>query len=218
VATTTAHCIPTAGWVERLVAADLEQIVAMGGTIENDAAAGAKGRAIYLLRYAPFAPPAFAGEVRELAADNALYRRSDLSRHGDLLERGFWEPSFHDRFRAEGLHLALNPDLRVVHRNRYTARQFIGQRFAHGREFGLTRASGRSFVQRLALLLVVPAAFPLILSRILRRALVKPELRRQPIAAWLWLLVFLLAWVAGEGFGYLGSLRERKNHQPESSR
>jgi hypothetical protein len=207
VGTTTAHCIPAADWVDALLAADLGQTAVLAGTIENDPEADAKGRAIFLQRYAVFAPPQAKREVHNPAADNALYRRSDLLRHRDLLERGFWEPSFHDRFRAEGLHLALDPSLRVVHRNRYSARQYMGQRLAHGREFGLARASSRPLPQRLLLVLLAPAVFPLVLSRILRRALGKPALRKQLANAWFWLPVFLLAWVVGEASGYLLSLR-----------
>jgi hypothetical protein len=207
VGTTTAHCIPAADWVDALLAADLGQTAVLGGTIENDPEADAKGRAIFLQRYAVFAPPQAKRGVHNPAADNALYRRSDLLRHRDLLQRGFWEPSFHDRFRAEGLHLALDPSLRVVHRNRYSARQYMGQRLAHGREFGLARASSRPLPQRLLLVLLAPAVFPLLLSRILRRALGKPALRKQLATAWFWLPVFLLAWVVGEASGYLASLR-----------
>ncbi len=207
VGTTTAHCIPAADWVDALLAADLGQTAVLAGTIENDPEADAKGRAIFLQRYAVFAPPQAKREVHNPAADNALYRRSDLLRHRDLLQRGFWEPSFHDRFRAEGLHLALDPSLRVVHRNRYSARQYMGQRLAHGREFGLARASSRPLPQRLLLVLLAPGVFPLVLSRILRRALGKPALRKQLATAWFWLPVFLLAWVVGEALGYLASLK-----------
>jgi len=207
IGTTTAHCIPAADWVDALLAADLGQTAVLAGTIENDPEADAKGRAIFLQRYAVFAPPQAKREVHNPAADNALYRRSDLLRHRDLLQRGFWEPSFHDRFRAEGLHLVLDPSLRVVHRNRYSARQYMGQRLAHGREFGLARASSRPLPQRLLLVLLAPGVFPLVLSRILRRALGKPALRKQLATAWFWLPVFLLAWVVGEASGYLASLR-----------
>jgi len=209
VGTTTAHCIPAADWVDALLAADLGQTAVLAGTIENDPEADAKGRAIFLQRYAVFAPPQAKREVHNPAADNALYRRSDLLRHRDLLQRGFWEPSFHDRFRAEGLHLALDPSLRVVHRNRYSARQYMGQRRAHGREFGLTRASTRSLPKRLLLVLFAPGIFPMVLGRIVRLALGKPALRKQLAAAWFWLPLFLLAWTAGEASGYLASLRPR---------
>ncbi len=209
VGTTTAHCIPAADWVDALLAADLEQAVVLGGIIENDPAADAKSRAIFLQRYAGFAPPQQRHEVHDPAADNALYRRSDLLRYPKLLQRGFWEPSFHTKFRAEGSHFELDPGLRVMHRNRYTALQYMRQRLAHGREFGFTRASKRSLTHRLLLLILSPAVFPLILSRILRRALRNPALRRQPAAAWCWLPLFILAWAAGETSGYLASLGPR---------
>jgi hypothetical protein len=209
VGTTTAHCIPAADWVDALLAADFAGTAVLAGTIENDPTADAKGRAIFLQRYAAFAPPQEKHEVHDPAADNALYRRTDLLRHRDLLQRGFWEPSFHNRFRAEGLRLALDPSLQVIHRNRYTARQYMGQRLAHGREFGFTRASARPLPQRLALVLLAPGVFPLMLSRIVRRALGKAALRKQLATSWFWLLLFLLAWVAGEASGYLASLRPR---------
>src|SRR4051794_37911244 len=74
ICTTTAHCVPTPDWVNALLAVDLEHIVAAGGTIENDPDSNAIGRAIFLQRYAAFAPPQARREVHDLAADNALYR------------------------------------------------------------------------------------------------------------------------------------------------
>ena len=208
VATTTAHCIPAAGWVEALITADLDN-AALGGTIENDPNADARARAIFLLRYSAFAPPEAKREVRDLAADNAVYRRSDLLRHQDLLKRGFWEPSFHSRFRDEGIRLALDPTLQVIHRNRYSAREFIVQRYAHGHEFGLTRARTQSFLRRLLLVFLAPGIFPVLINRIVRASRQKPQLRKQLNSAWIWLAVFTLAWAAGETSGYVASLRYR---------
>jgi hypothetical protein len=208
VATTTAQCIPTQGWVEALIAADLDN-AAYGGIIENDANADAKARAIFLLRYSAFAPPETKRDVRELAADNALYRRSDLLRHKDLLQWGFWEPSFHSRFHAEGIRLILDPTLRVVHRNRYSAREFIAQRFAHGREFGLTRARKQPLMQSLLLVLLAPCIFAVLINRIVSASRRKSELGKQLKGAWLWLAVFTLAWTIGETFGYTTSIRDR---------
>jgi hypothetical protein len=206
VATTTAHCIPAAAWVEALIAADLDN-AALGGTIENDPNADAKARAIFLLRYSAYAPPEVKRDVRELAADNAVYRRSDLLRHRDLLQLGFWEPSFHNRFHGEGIRLALDPTLQVIHRNHYSAREFIAQRFAHGKEFGLTRARAQRLLQRLLLVLLAPGIFPVLISRIVRASRRKPELRKQFKSAWIWLAVFTVAWAAGETSGYVTSLQ-----------
>ena len=209
VATTTAHCVPTADWVDRLIAADIDN-TAVGGVIENDANADAKARAVFLLRYAAFAPPETKRYVPELAADNAIYRRSDLLRHEDLLRFGFWEPSFHKRFRAEGIRLLLDPALRVIHRNRYTAREFIAQRFVHGKEFGLSRGREQSLARRLLLIFLAPGIFPVLMYRRVTGSCQKPELRKQLKGAWVWLAIFTLAWAAGETCGYFTSLKDRR--------
>jgi len=208
VATTTAHCIPGPDWVKALIAANLDN-GALGGTIENEPTADSKARAIFLLRYSAFAPPEAKREVRELAADNAVYRRSDLLRHKDVLQWGFWEPSFHSRFRDEGLRLTLDPTLQVIHHNRYSAPEFIAQRFTHGLEFGLARARTRSLRQKLLLLVLAPGIFPVLMNRIMRTSRQKPELRKQLKNAWIWLAVFTLVWAAGETSGYIASLRYR---------
>jgi hypothetical protein len=179
----------------------------LGGTIANDATTDAKAQTIHLLRYAPYAPPEVKHKVQELAADNAVYRRSDLLRHQDLLQLGFWEPAFHHRFRAEGICLELDPGLQVVHRNRYSTRQFIAQRLAHGREFGLTRARARPVLHRILLALMAPGIVLVLLGRILLTARRKPDLRKQLAVAWFYLPVFVAAWVWGEMCGYLVSLR-----------
>jgi hypothetical protein len=209
VATTTANCVPTADWVEKLESADLENVVGIGGSIENEPGSNAKARAIFLLRYASFAPPQVPREVQEVAADNALYRRADLMRHEDLLEDGFWEPSFHARFRAEGLRLAFNPSLRVVHRNRYTAGQFVSQRLAHGREFGLTRALSLPLSKRFVLTLLVAGAPLIMLLRITAAIRNKPDIRQDLPKVSFWLIVFLLSWTLGEANGYVASLRRQ---------
>lgn len=208
VATTTAHCIPAADWVERLAAAELDgETVGVGGTIGNAPDSDAMGWAAYLLRYAAFAPPRpAASEVHEIAADNALYRRQDILRHGDLLAQGFWEPSFHARFRAEGLRLSFDPGLRTLHRNRYTAAQFARQRLAHGREFGLARAGLLQWPKRLLLTLASPGVPLVLLRRIFRATRGRPGFGEQLPRASPWLLAFLLSWSAGEARGYAASL------------
>jgi hypothetical protein len=209
VALTTAHCIPDENWLPGLLQADLQAVVGIGGVIENHPDSDAKGWAIFLLRYVAFAPPQEARRVAEIAADNAAYRRAEILRHEDLLRGGFWEPSFHARFRADGLALALDPRLRVLHRNRYGARQFFGQRYAHGREFGLARASGLPRFKRWLLLALSPLLPLVFLRKILAAAIRLPRHRRQVPRAMPWLLFFLLGWGLGEARGYLESIGRR---------
>jgi hypothetical protein len=206
VATTTAHCIPEADWVERLASANLKEVVGVGGTIGNASQSDAKGWAILMLRYSAFSLPQAPREVNEIAADNALYRRRDILRHADLLARGFWEPSFHARFRAEGLRLCLDPALRVTHRNRYTAAQFAIQRLAHGYEFGFSRGSALPMSKRLRLTLLSPGVPVVLLRRIMAAIRDKPVVHARLPRAFFWLTAFLLSWSAGEAIGYIATL------------
>ncbi|NNM20030.1 MAG: hypothetical protein HKO55_01985 [Gammaproteobacteria bacterium] len=205
VALGTAHCIPSERWVQQLLAADMTSFPGIGGVIGNDSASTARDWAVYLLRYISFAPPRQRSEVAEIAADNALYRRADIMAQADLLEKGFWEPSFHARFRDAGHKLLLDPDLQVVHRNRYSTRQFFGQRLFHGREFGMERAGSLSSSKRLLLIALSPFLPLLFLSKIVLAVLGKGSFRLRLLVALPWLLLFLLAWGIGEARGYISA-------------
>ena len=206
VAITTAHCIPDEHWLQCLLQADLQGVAGIGGVIENHPDSDAKGWAIFFLRYVAYAPPQAARQVEEIAADNAVYRRADILQHRDLLQQGFWEPSFHARFRAAGLALALEPRLRVIHHNRYGARQFFGQRFAHGREFGLARAARLSWFKRVLLIALSPLLPLVFLRKIVAAAKGQPQYRSQLRRAFPWLLFFLCGWGLGEARGYMESM------------
>ncbi|MFZ5610039.1 MAG: glycosyltransferase [Pseudomonadota bacterium] len=211
VALTTAHCLPAADWVERLKAAQDGPWAGVGGTIEVEAQAGALGKAIHLLRYLRFAPPQEARDVADIAADNALYRRAAVLRHDDLLHDGFWEPAFHRRFLAAGQRLRLDPTLRMHLRNRYGARQFIAQRFAHGQAFGRERMAAFPFARRLAYLALSPALPLIVLVKLAALALRRGDRARQLLHALPWLMVFVLAWTLGEASGYAAGLGTEKS-------
>jgi hypothetical protein len=205
VAVNTAHCIPAAGWVDRLISTDLTSTPGIGGVIVNDKASDARGWAIYLLRYISFSPPQEAGQRAEIAADNAIYRRKDILQHPDLLEAGFWEPSFHARFHATGMVLQFDPELRVVHRNQYTTRQFFFQRLAHGRQFGRVRARQVSASKKILLITLSPLLPLLFLAKIVNAVVRQGCYKLKLMEAFPWLLIFLLAWGLGEAQGYLSA-------------
>lgn len=206
VALLSAHCVPTPDWVGKLLDVDLHTYVGVGGAIGLDPNCSALHRAIYLLRYLRFAPPFPARSVDDIAADNAVYRRSALLAHPDLLAQGFWEPSFHRRFRRAGLRLFLDPRLRVDYRGRETAAAFARQRFEHGCEYGASRAAGRSLLQRLGFVAVSPLAPLAIFGRIVLGSTRRIEYAASLIAALPWLAWFLGAWSSGEARGYIKAL------------
>lgn len=209
VAVTTAHCVPRGDWLARVRGADLAGNAGVGGVFENAPDSDAKGWAIFLLRYLPYAPPQAARAAREIAADNAVYRRDLIVGEEALLAEGFWEPEFHARWRRAGLALALDPSIVVVHANRYGAREFFAQRLAHGRQFGLAR--GRTIgAARRALLLALSPLLPLVFLRKIAAAALRHPLHRSRLLASLpWLGFFLVAWGLGEARGYLASLSGR---------
>lgn len=205
VALGTAHCIPAADWVDQLIASDMTSLPGIGGTIENAQSSNARDWAVYLLRYISFSPPQIKRQVIEIAADNALYRRKDIMQNTDLLKKGFWEPSFHARFRQDGLTLELNPELCVVHKNQYSAGQFFLQRLAHGREFGRARAREISSLKRLLLIVLSPLLPVLFLKKIVSAVMQQGSYKSKLLIALPWLLWFLFAWGLGEAQGYLSA-------------
>jgi hypothetical protein len=209
VAFTNARFMPPAGWIDALLAADLDRWAAVGGPIAMAGGAGAADWAIYFLRYSAFAPPLAAGEVREVAADNAVYRRDALMAHSDLLADGFWEPAFHARFRAEGLGLGVDPRLISTFAGGERPGRFMRHRIAHGRAFGWDRGRGASPARRLALAAASPAVPAVLLWRIVRRAARDRTYAAPLLRAFPWLAAFACAWALGEARGYLDALGGR---------
>jgi len=143
-----------------------------------------------------------------------VYRRQDILQNSDLLEDGFWEPSFHRRFRQAGLSLQLKPDLCVTHENCYTNRQFIRQRLAHGKAFGIERAENITKRKRGLLILLSPLLPFVFLSKIVVKVLSHGGYTVRLLQALPWLLLFLFAWGLGEAKGYLAAGRgENSNTQ-----
>lgn len=206
VALTTAHCIPAPDWIERLKQADTARWPGIGGVIDNDPAASAANWAIFFLRYSAFAPPRPAGEVEEIAADNAVYSRAHVIEHEDLLAAGFWEPSFHRRFREAGMSLRLDPAMLVVHHGLGSPGRFIKHRYAHGREYGSARAIAKPLGTRLMLLAASPLVPAITVARIVRRVIARPRYAGAFLRSLPWLAAFVMAWTAGEVRGYIDAL------------
>ena len=213
IALSTAHCIPAADWVDTLLAADMSSLPAIGGVISNDEAASAKDWAIFFLRYISFAPPQQKRQLDDIAADNAIYRRADILQHADLLAIGFWEPSFHARYRKAGMTLELEPAISVTHHNCYSGAQFFSQRLAHGKEFGLARASVIPAWKRYLLIALSPILPALFLKKIVSAVVRHGGYTSKLLPAFPWLIFFLFAWGMGEAKGYLlaGSRQGLKN-------
>lgn len=210
VALVTTHCVPAPDWIEALLGADLAAHAGVGGAIDLSASCNAAQRAIYLLRFSSYVPRPDKHVVADIAADNAVYRTASIRMHGDLLEKGFWEPSFHRRFAAQGLSLLFDPSLLVAYNGREAPLAFTGQRFSHGREYGSSRANDAPFIRRLGWVCASPLIAPLIFARVIARACAYPRLRRILPSAVLWLMLFTVAWSLGEARGYVDALTSKR--------
>lgn len=210
VALTTAHCVPEQDWIEKILSLDMpEDLAGVGGVFRNSGSASALDWAVFLQRYRQYPVSGQRREVAEIAADNAVYRRSAIMACEDLLEHGFWEPEFHARFRTRGLKLVMDPSLVVIHRNLYTFRQFAAQRIVHGTEFGAARAAKLSILRNLVLLMLSPALWLLFLYKIVSASIRVQEYRIHAVKSFPWLLIFVLCWGLGESTGYLQGLSRR---------
>ena len=210
VALLSAHCIPAPGWTAAVLALTLAPADAgIGGYLSNAAGACARDWAIYLLRYVNYSRPRSQARCSNIAADNAVYRRSEIVRHPKLLERGFWEPEFHREFFARGLELRLVPTLHAVHRNRYTAAQFAHQRRDHGTLFGTDRARARGTGRLVLYVLAAPLIAFVLLAKVYSATARLGWRGETPAGTGAWLFYFTSHWAFGEARGLVCELLRR---------
>lgn len=205
VALTSAEFALTEGWVEAAGRVDLERWVGVGGHIGAGVTGGLRW-AVYLLRYRAFVPPGSQHVASEIPADNAVYRRSAILAHPDLLESGFWEPSFHKRFHDAGLSIGMDPSLQAQYVGQERGATFARRRLQHGRAFGFARGGHLKTGVLIVHLLATPILPGLLLGRIGAWSIREPGYRRAFITAFPWLVVFSVAWSVGEAMGYWAAL------------
>ncbi len=202
VAFSTGHCLVTPGWAHALLDTLRDGAVGAGGPLALDDDTSPTDWAVYFLRYSAFLP--FTGpvrwDVREIAGDNAAYRRDALDRHASSFAEGFWEVDFHRRVRAEGGRLAMVPEAVVRFGRSFPFATIASHRFTHGRQFGAERsAAGTGALVRVA---AAAPVVPLVLLGRIARRIGRREAGRyvQSLPA---LLALASAWAAGEACGAL---------------
>lgn len=206
----TGQFVPREDWVARALALPWPETRAgYGGVISNNARAGAMDWSIFILRYCRFAPPQLATIVEDIAADNAVYRRDLILEEKSMLANGFWEPTFHTKFRQRGFDLALDPELAVEQYNRYSARDFAFQRYQHAIEFGQERAETSSKARIYMMLLLAPLLPGVFLVKVLTAAIGSKHCRRHILRSSPWIVFFLICWGSGETRGYFRALRRK---------
>ena len=207
VALTTTQFRVDAPWARELLAPfDDADVVGAGGSMQVGGAADMLTRAVFLIRYSehmarPGAPP-----PRDIAGDNAAYRRDAVLRVYPDVASGFWEVDVHRLMRAHGGRIAHVPGAVAEFTPELTVSEMLANRFVHGSHFGAYRVSALRW-PRWRAVAVTPLVPVVLIARILGRV------RRggQPLGSALALLPAMLpllaAWAAGEARGAISGPR-----------
>jgi glycosyltransferase involved in cell wall biosynthesis len=204
---TTGDMVPDAGWARALLRAYRDESWAgVGGIVLPAVGLGMVDRAVYWLRYSPYAAWRGAGPVDDIPGDNGSYRRAALCPFAQLVRReGFWETEVDALLRAQGAQLLLDSAVLVRYQGGTRFGDFARRRLIHGRRFGAQRISRLRGSQRLLLLAAWPLTPVAFLARIARNARAARGtgslLGSMPA-----LLPLLLCWSVGELTGYVSGL------------
>ena len=218
VALSTTRMFPDPGWCRAMLARQGATGAAVVGGPIRPADCHPLGKAIYLLRYVNYLLPLIEPERIEPPGDNAVYRRDRLVELESLWERGFWEVEIHEALRARGDRVIMADDGVVNYSGEGRFLPLLGQRFAHARHYGASRARGLGVAARLARIVLAPLVPAVLLGRIVSRV----RARGHSLGPWLpalpYLLPLLVAWSLGEARGIgLGFPRARRSNAVTSS-
>jgi len=197
------HCVPAADWVAELSASLQPGRAAAGGVVELAEGASAVDWAFYFVDFFRYAEPVRTGESPTLTVCNVAYRRSELDCVSDLWGDGFHETVVNDCLRSRFGILYLSSNPRVTMRRHLRLRDALIERYAFGRLFGCSRLARTRGAMRGVYKLAGPALPPLLLGRMLRKAMSSRRLARQLARGFAPLTLMVLAWSLGEWIGYL---------------
>lgn len=197
------HCLAPPHWAESVLQAHQKDFAVIGGPIENDSRGSLFDWAFFLIEYAALMPPASAGEVSALPGGNISFKKSVLPLDDDRFA-SLWENHLIDALRRAGVKTYLDPAMKILHRNPFTAREFIRQRYWFSRSIAAMRLEAANGVRRLlhavAALLVLPVLLP---WRLARTVWAKRRHRREMLPALPMIIGFLVCGALGEAAGAL---------------
>lgn len=203
VAVTEDHCVPRPDWFERIVEVHARTgWAAVGGGVEND-----QDRlvdwAVFFCEYHQHMSPVPQGPSDFIPGMNVAYDMDALAPLEELFEEGLWENFLHDKLRAAGHVLGMDPSIVVGHRKHFTVRMFLAERFHYSRSFAGMRVAGAPLRRRLAWAagsLLLPG---LLVLRLTRNVIRRRQFVRQYVMALPLVVLFSLMWSVGELVGYL---------------
>jgi Glycosyl transferase family 2. len=208
VALTTGNCAVTSGWANSMVEAIAAGGAAVGGPLHLGASVSISDAAVFFLRYSAFLSRAseLLSDADPIAGDNSAYSRAALEIGGWNRERGFWETEVNSLLIAQGQPVRWIAGAGSVFIGGVRPRDFMKQRFTHGKLFGEWRILERR-ESRLRILLVAPLVPAVMLFRIAGSVWPHVEYRARLLTSLPFLAWFALCWAAGEAYGALRARR-----------
>ena len=195
------HVLVPGGWAASLGTACRGEVRVVGGGVVNAATARTVDWAAFLCEYSHMLAPLPAGPAKWLTGNNTAYDRALLVECRDVVDQGRWEDVLHESIRQRGITLWCRPDIVVQHKKHYTVREYASQRFLYARAYAGARVFGQSPVRRLLYGGLAIALPPVLLLRIVRRVWESGAHRQELLRSMPLLLLFVIAWGAGESAG-----------------
>lgn len=204
VVTTEDHCVFPEDWFDQILRAHrAHSAAAIGGAVENGSRERLVDWGAYICEYTGFMLPLAAGPSSQLPGPNVSYKRAVLeAAAADVVAQGVWENVIHERLRARGLELWLEPSIVVYHVKQFGFREFLTQRYYFGRSYAATRVKDAPMRVRAFFVAVSLFLPPLLLWRYVRNVVVRRRFLRELVKALPLLVLFSAAWSIGEFFGY----------------
>lgn len=204
VAVTEDHCVPRPDWYRRIVDAHRANgWAAVGGGVENGSTDRVVDWAVYFCEYSQHMAPVPSGPSDFIPGMNVAYDMDALAPMKEVFAEGLWENFLHDRLRAAGHEIGMDPAIVVRHEKYFTVPMFLSERFHYSRSFAGMRVQDAPWRVRLAW----AAATPLLPGLLVVRITVN-VLRRRRHLGWFaralpLVVLFSTVWSIGELVGYL---------------
>jgi hypothetical protein len=197
------HVVVPPGWSQAVARAARETGCVVGGPVENLATSTLIDRAAFLCEYSHCLPPGRAGLSSWLPGNNVAYPAVMLRPHAAIAAAGGWENEVHSAIKAAGGQLVFVPEMVAGHDMSYSLGGYMAQRYLYARSYAGNRLRGASFALRAAYAIATLALPALLLLRISRNVLGNPAYRNSLLMSLPLLVLFVVAWAAGEVVGYL---------------
>lgn len=204
VAVTEDHCVPRPDWLSRLVdGVERTGWAAVGGGVENDSTERLVDWSVYFCEYSGLMSPVPEGPTGTIPGMNVVYDMKQLAPVREVFAEGLWENFLHDRLRAAGYSIGLDPRVVVGHKKRFTVRMFLAERFHYSRAFGGFRVKGQGLLRRLGWAAAMPLLPALVVARVSRNVISRRRNIRWFVPSLPLIVLFSVAWAIGELVGYL---------------